>query len=236
MNPRAQSAERAFAVPVMVAALLVIPLVVLDSRDLGGAWPTVLRIINWATWLVFAAEAVVMLRLVDNRWEWLRRHPLEVAIVVVSFPPIGTLGLIRLLRLLRVVRLPGLARATFSLEGLRYVSVLALVAATGGGAAFAQAENTSYGNGVYWAMSTMTTVGYGDLTPRTGTGKALAVVVMLVGIGFVAILTGAVAERFIQRDVEEVEEEVEEVATTESALRADLRDVMERLARIEARL
>src|SRR3954453_1472130 len=212
MNPRAKAAERAFARPVMVAALMVIPLVILESLDLGGTWPTVLRIGNWATWLAFAAEAVVMLRLVDSRWAWLRRHPLEVAIVLVSFPPLGTLGLIRLLRLLRLLRVPGLARVTFSLEGLRYASVLALVTASGGGAAFAQAEHTSYGNGVYWAVSTMTTVGYGDLKPMTNTGKALAIAVMLVGIGFVAILTGAIAERFLRPDVEMVEEHVEDVA------------------------
>jgi voltage-gated potassium channel len=49
----------------------------------------------------------------------------------------------------------------------------------------------------YWALSTMTTVGYGDVTPDTRTGQVIAVEVMLVGIGFVAILTGAIAQRFI---------------------------------------
>jgi voltage-gated potassium channel len=236
MNARAQAAERAFAVPVMVAALLVIPLLVLESRDLGGAWPTVLSVANWAIWLAFFAEAVVLLRLVDGRWAWLRGHPLDAAIVVVSFPPLPTPGVIRLLRLLRLLRLPGLARRVFTLEGLRYVSVLAVVTVIGGGTAFAQAENKSFMDGLYWAMSTMTTVGYGDLTPTTNAGKVLAIAVMLIGIGFVAILTGAVAERFVHRDVAKVEEEVEAVGATEADVRAELRDVMERLARIEARL
>jgi voltage-gated potassium channel len=236
MNPRAQRAEQAFAVPVMVAALLVIPLVILDSRDLGGAWPSVLTVGNWVIWAAFAAEAAVLLWLVDSPWEWLRRHPLEVLIIVVSFPPLGTYGFIRLLRLLRLSRLPGLARRTFSLEGLRYVSLLALLTAIGGALAYREAEGGSFYNAVYWAITTMTTVGYGDLSPDSDTGKAVAVALMLVGIGFVAILTGAVAERFVSRDVAEVEAEVAEVATTESDLRAELRDVMERLARIEARL
>src|SRR3954451_854728 len=116
MNARAQAAERAFTVPVMVAALLVIPLLVLDSRDLGGAWPTVLSVANWAIWLTFVAEAVVLLWLVDRRWAWLPDHPLDLAIILVSFPPLPTSGLIRLLRLLRLLRLPGLARRVFSLE------------------------------------------------------------------------------------------------------------------------
>ena len=57
----------------------------------------------------------------------------------------------------------------------------------------------------------MTTVGYGDLSPQTGGGKGLAAVVMLVGIGFVAILTGAVAERFLKPDVAEEEAATEAV-------------------------
>ena len=48
---------------------------------------------------------------------------------------------------------------------------------------------------MYWAASTMTTVGYGDVTPKTTAGRIIAVVVMMVGIGFVAVVTGAVADR-----------------------------------------
>lgn len=49
----------------------------------------------------------------------------------------------------------------------------------------------------------MTTVGYGDISPETETGRVIAIVVMLVGIGFLAVLTGAVAERFLTTRVEE---------------------------------
>jgi voltage-gated potassium channel len=51
----------------------------------------------------------------------------------------------------------------------------------------------------------MTTVGYGDITPKTTEGKEVAVTVMLVGIGFATLLIGAVAERFFHREIEDVE-------------------------------
>jgi hypothetical protein len=54
----------------------------------------------------------------------------------------------------------------------------------------------------------MTTVGYGDVTPQTTAGRIIAVIVMLVGIGFVALLTGAIAQAFISpridRDLGEI--------------------------------
>jgi voltage-gated potassium channel len=81
----------------------------------------------------------------------------------------------------------------------------------------------------------MTTVGYGDLSPTTTGGKMLAAVVMIVGIGFVAVLTGAVEQRFlapqIERETTEVEEELD--ATGEAMLR-ELRGVRAQLDGIEA--
>ena len=85
--------------------------------------------------------------------------------------------------------------------------MLALLTAIGGGAAFAALEEgRSTADGIYWSLTTMTTVGYGDLSPETTGGRVLAVAVMLVGIGFVAVLTGAIAERFLAREVAQVEE------------------------------
>jgi voltage-gated potassium channel len=66
----------------------------------------------------------------------------------------------------------------------------------------------------------MTTVGYGDLSPQTNAGRVLAMFVMVVGIGFIALVTGAIAQRFLAGEVEEIEEGVaEEVEATEAILR-----------------
>jgi voltage-gated potassium channel len=74
----------------------------------------------------------------------------------------------------------------------------------GGGAAFASIENghqdhsVSARDGVWWAITTVTTVGYGDLAPRTDGGRVIAIVVVFVGIGFIAILIAAAAGRFLR--------------------------------------
>ncbi len=193
---------------------------------------------NWIIWLVFAAELVVMLALAPSRLRWLRDDPVSVLIVVLTPPflsvAIPSIRLLRVLRLLRLVRLAPIVRHMFSLDGLRYTTALALLTLLGGAEAFAVAENVSVGTGIYWALTTMTTVGYGDITPKTTTGRVIACVLMLIGIGFFALITGAVAQRFLATDVAEVEQETAQIEATEVYVLTEVHAIAERLRVLEA--
>jgi voltage-gated potassium channel len=244
MNERAERVERFFTWPVIVAALLVIPVIFIEESTENETWRNLAGVANWLIWLVFLAELVAMLYVVPNRRDWLLHHPLEVAIVVLTPPflpqSLQALRVFRLFRLLRLLRIAQLARRSTSVIGLRYAAVLALLTALGGGTAFAAIEDEpETWDGVWWAVSTMTTVGYGDVFPQTDSGRVLAMALMLVGIGFVAVLTGAIAERFVAAQVraqaEAAEREVAgEVEDAREAALQELRSIAERMQRLEA--
>jgi voltage-gated potassium channel len=246
MDERALRIERAFAIPMLIAALLVIPVVTIEQSDAGDPWRGIAAVLNWIIWIAFAVELVVMLAVVPDRWRWLRKHPLEVVVVLLTPPflpaSFQAARALRLLRLLRLVRIASFARRTFSLEGVRYAAILAVLTALGGGYAYSLTENTqdpppNVWDGTWWAVSTMTTVGYGDEFPVTNLGRALAMALMLIGIGFIAILTGAIAERFLSAQIEETQEEIrEEVEQVEDDVLAELRAITERLHTLERRL
>lgn len=102
-----------------------------------------------------------------------------------------------------------IVRRLLSTEGIRDVAVVAALTVLAGAAGFATVEkgqHLSAWDGVWWAVTTVTTVGYGDEHPHTTSGRIIAIVVMFVGIGFVAILTAGAAERFTrQRRTENLE-------------------------------
>jgi voltage-gated potassium channel len=89
----------------------------------------------------------------------------------------------------------------------------------------------SIGSGLWWAVQTVTTVGYGDLVPVTVLGRLLAALVMLAGIGFLTVITAAITSSFVSRS------RLEQASSKDAAVTADeLREINGRLQRIEAAL
>ncbi len=212
MDARSTRVAARLDAPMLVAAALVIPTVAITESHPGGALETLARTLNWVTWLAFLVELVVMLTVVPDRRAWLKHHPLDL-IVVVFTPPVLPAGLqslraLRLLRLVRLLRLAQLSRQVFSLRGLHYAALLALLTAVAGGEAFVGFEKRSQDlnawDGIYWAVTTMTTVG-SDIYPTTTGGEIVSVAVVVVGIAFVALLTGAFAQRFLAGETSESE-------------------------------
>ena len=88
----------------------------------------------------------------------------------------------------------------------------------------------SIGSGLWWAVQTVTTVGYGDHVPETVPGQVLAAVVMLLGIGFVTVITASITGAFVAR----TRKEQASGDGTHSA--EQLQDIIARLERIEVHL
>jgi voltage-gated potassium channel len=242
VDERSRRVEQLLQIPLAIAALLTIPVIAIEESATNEPWQTIGTVLNWATWLVFLAELVIMLAVVPNRWRWIRTHKLDVIITVLT-PPVMPPGLqslraLRLLRLLRLARLGPIARRLFTGEGLRLAGFLALAVVFGGGVAFYSAEHRTQhvglGDSIWWAATTMTTVGYGDLFPKTTMGRFVGVTVMVVGIGLLALLTGAVAEQFLKAEVAETEETGEQVEQEAAGVEDQLREVNDRLDRLEA--
>ena len=206
---RAERVARLLRVPLIVAALLAIPTIIVQESDLGRTWETLAAVLDWCIWAVFAANLIIMLVVAPDRRRWLVRNPLDVLIVVFTPPFLpATMKLARVLPVVRLLWLMVVAnrlRNVFSLQGLRYAALIVFTIVVGGGVVFVAVEpgqNLSTWDGLWWATETVTTVAYGDIYPTTPLGRIVATVVMTAGVGFVALLTGALAQRFLYGETE----------------------------------
>lgn len=172
-----------------------------------------------------------MLIVTPRKREWLRTHAIDVLATALT-PPFAPAALqatrfFRIARLLRLVRAFSL-RNLLSLDGMRYAALIVVGTVVIGGATVASIE-TNRGmttwDGIWWAATTVTTVGYGEFKIETDAGRIIAMMIMLVGIGFVAMLTAFIADRFIEGQ--------KETQAKEDEILAQLRAITRRLDELE---
>lgn len=225
---------------VLSAALALIPVLVIEADVESPGWRQAASAANWAIWAVFLAEAVFVLSVAPRKLSALRAHWLDVAIVVLTLPALGSvlsaLRLLRLARLLFLLRLASILgralqaeRALTAGATFRFVALVTVfVVVVSGAAQYAvdPGDFPSLWDGIWWAVVTVTTVGYGDITPRTVEGRVTAIAVMLVGIGFLSVLTATIASHFVKTD--------RDLETRE--ITAALKRVEEELARLRREL
>ena len=224
--------------PLLVLAVVFLVVLLLPfTVELTSAQETAVSVASFAISVVFALDYATRLYLAPGRWQFVRTHPLD--LVVILLPFLRPLRALRLLRLLRVASLLGVAqrRARRSLHARvsAYVASGVLVVVGVAAVAMVEAERdaeaaniTNLPDALWWAATTVTTVGYGDRYPTTGLGRAIAVALMVVGIALLGVVTASVAAFFVSRlqDVQEAEERTE----------ATLADVLAELQAVRARL
>ena len=117
----------------------------------------------------------------------------------------------------------------FSPRGLRVAVPLFPVCLIGAGLLFSAVEGISAWDGVWWSVTTVATVGDGTFTPQTVAGRLIGMAVMILGVGFLLVLAGALVKHFVR------EEETVLGGPEREALRR-LEAIDRRLAALEARL
>jgi voltage-gated potassium channel len=221
---------------VLGATLALIPVLIIEADATSDAWQEVASVANWIIWGIFAAELAAVLVVAERKRAALRAHWLSVAIVVLTIPLLGeALAWIRFARLFRLARFAVIVsralqaeRRLTSGDSLRIASILTVTAIIVAGAAQSATSHDfdTLWDGVWWAIETVSTVGYGDIYPSTVQGRLIALVLMFVGIGFLSLLTAAIASRFVKQERGDEHDEVMETLRQIQADVAELKSQM----------
>ena len=196
-----ETVERRTEFPLLVLSFVMIPLLVGPLLwDLSPGEENVYLILDGFIWAVFAVDLAVKIAIAPTRWEYAKGHWLDVVIVLVPF--------FRPLRLLRIfvfgsrffVGVRRLVNVDFL---LLYGIGLVMIAATLVTTVELGADNSTirtFPDALWWAVVTITTVGYGDMAPVTATGRTIAFVLMLGGIAFFGGITANLASYLVKTD------------------------------------
>jgi voltage-gated potassium channel len=191
----------------------------------GRGWRRACNAVVFGAWLVFILDYGLRLWAARDRRQYFTKHLLD--LLIVALPALRPLRLLRLVILFRVLN----RKAAASLRGRvpLYVSVsagtlvlCAALAALDAERSAPGANITSFGNALWWAIVTVTTVGYGDHFPVTVEGRFIAAGLMIGGVALIGVVTASFAAWFIDR-VRDHE------AEAEAATRRDLEQIVARL-------
>src|SRR5882757_4442879 len=187
-----------------------------------------------ATYLVFVADYAARLYLADPRFKWFIRNLLDLAIIVLPF-----LRPLRLLSLAVVIEV--LQRAIGdNIRGkvMIYTALGVLVMIYAASLAILDLERDqpgthirNLGDAVWWSITTVTTVGYGDIYPVTSAGRLVAVALMIGGVSLLGIVTATLASWIVQRVAEEDNASAAATAAQIEELRDEIRKLTDAVTR-----
>ena len=165
-----------------------------------------LGLVQWVCWFAFALDLIHGIWKAESKKEYLKRHPLEIASVLLPF--------LRPLRLMRVISFGSLALQKVAIGrqfaitvkvaiSALFISYIAAIQITISERSVEGSNIKTFSDGLWWAVTTVTTVGYGDRYPTTNEGRLLAVLLMITGISLVGVITASVAAWFVKMSQED---------------------------------
>lgn len=196
--------EHATAYPLTALSVLFIAVYAWPILDpaMHPFWRHTCEIVDLAIWALFCGEYLIRLGLAHRKQRFVRTHWFDLAVLIL--PVLRPLRALRLLNALRVINRHAVAwtRGRLALYVIAATILIVLIAAL----AVLDAERghphsniQSYPSALWWAICTITTVGYGDLYPETLEGRLVAIALMIGGLGLIGFTTGSLASWIVDR-------------------------------------
>ncbi|MDH5517956.1 MAG: potassium channel family protein [Gammaproteobacteria bacterium] len=242
-NQRAKFWDKVFQWPMLMLVLWMPFQFYLDFQMTTEPAETVF--FDWLVWCFFVIESVLLVSVVDNKKRYLRSNWMNLLIICAGLPIIlwGYSPLAAILRSLRLLLMVGLVyRLTKTVRkilsrnqlGATLLVSLLLVLLSGIIITAIDPAFESPSEGIWWALVTVSTVGYGDFTPVSGPGRIFAAVLIIAGVVLFSLVTANLAAYFVEKEVEkdvEAETREEEIYLDKAVSRLE-----RRLIKIEQQL
>ncbi len=214
-------AGKIFDVALLIIILISVALVMLESVEtIRYKNQHLLRILEWIITIIFSFEYILRIAIVKKPFRYIFSFygiidllsvlPTYIGLLIAGSHSLVVIRILRLLRIFRILKLTRYTQASRSLARALWASrakisvfiffVIILVILIGTIMYLVEGDAHGFSSipkGIYWAIVTLTTVGYGDISPETPLGQFLASVVMILGYAIIAVPTGIVTAEII---------------------------------------
>jgi voltage-gated potassium channel len=219
----------------MLSVVFTVSVIVGFVPNLSENWLTTLDIIQWSTWAVFALDLMVKVSVAQKRIRYLADNWAMVLIVLLPFlrPLVLLRGFVAAIVAIRQGQRVAQRRGI----DLALALTIVVIAACAVGMYVVEGQDPeanilSLGDAIWWAMATVTTVGYGDTYPVTTAGRGIGVLLMMTGITLFGFITASLAAFFVDTDRQaQVDKDVHEMLVRMKEMEERERHLIELLER-----
>lgn len=212
-NQTSENKQIIYEIIMAVLSLIMVAVIILeDSTELSVSMTKLVYYFDMILILVFAADYFVRLALSKNKRKYIKENIIELISIIPFnsvFQALRLVRVVRVFRLIRVLRLFAFLNVfykkadkfikTNNFNNILYITCVTIFI---GALGISVVENMKFSDALWWSFVTVTTVGYGDISPSTSFGRIIAVILMIVGIGFLGMFTGTIATFFIKKKVQ----------------------------------
>ena len=197
---------------IVVAIILIIQL----NTKLNNTINKFLTTIDFIIWLIFVFDYFIRLYKSKNKRKFIKKNIIDLLSIIpinTIFTVFRALNLIKIgkvtrlgksIKVLKILTVSGRLKRNFDefikTNNFNYTLSIAVSIVFIGSVIMSMVENISLGDAIWWSIVTVTTVGYGDISPVTPMGRIVASILMIMGIGFISSLTSTLSTYFIKRD------------------------------------
>ncbi|CAM2738228.1 potassium channel family protein [Fructilactobacillus fructivorans] len=218
---RKQTIKNTYDAVIILLAIVSIVLVILQFMNKINLDVEPYISIDDAIWIIFTVDYFGGLFLAKKKWKYVKTHLFDLLAIIpfgfgLSFFKISRVT--RLTRVFRIFRVAGVLgkfkeriEKFLKTNGFIYLLIICIIIILLAAGLYSIVENTSLTNSIWWAITTTTTVGYGDISPKTKIGKGIAIILMLVGVSFVGMLTSTLTTFFSKDSNQEAISEADEI-------------------------
>jgi voltage-gated potassium channel len=222
-------------------ALSVAAVVFLFAYGLPIVWPGTPKVVrDWCqwiiivTWVAFGIDYIIRLVIAERRWSFVKHNVID--LLALALPVLRPLRLLRLVLLLSVLGRVGSHTlrgrvATYAAGGTVLLVLTGALAITDAERGVPGAAIQNFGDGLWWACETITTVGFGDRVPVTDTGRVIAVALMIGGVALLGVVTAMLASWLVERMSTEAESSESVTREQIAALNDEVRRLRETIDR-----
>lgn len=199
-----------YEIIMMALSLLVVIIAILQlSIEIPINTNNILSSVDFIVWLIFVADYALRLVKANNKKDFILHNKIDLLTILPFnslFRALRVIKIVKVVRLLKLTKeLVFLSRFTTKLDvfvktnNFNHVLGITIFTIFIGAGLISIVENMPFADSIWWSFVTVTTVGYGDLSPTTNIGRIIASVLMLIGIGFIGMLTGTIATYFLTK-------------------------------------